>query len=115
MAQSLAQFLLVVAFLTVAAAAPSCPVGWSVFGGSCYYIGAAGSNFTTAAKGCRSIGSELASIYSPEENTFVKSLLKDDVLKYALDIDTCSENFKGSSYNGGLAVEVHNSLKIIEQ
>ncbi|GFO23837.1 snaclec 4 [Plakobranchus ocellatus] len=78
MAQFLSQFLLAVAFLTVAAAESKCPDGWSYFGGSCYYVGAAGSNFATANSACTDEDSELVSIASPEENNFVKSLLKDD-------------------------------------
>ncbi|GFN92159.1 histone-lysine N-methyltransferase SETMAR [Plakobranchus ocellatus] len=48
MAQSLCPFLMVVAFLTVAAGKPKCPDGWSYFEGSCYHVGAAGSDFSTA-------------------------------------------------------------------
>ncbi|GFO04413.1 macrophage mannose receptor 1-like [Plakobranchus ocellatus] len=79
MARSLCQFLMVVAFLTVTAADPNkCAVGWSFFEGSCYYVGAAGSNFTTAKKSCRDLDSKMVTISSPEENTFIKSILKDD-------------------------------------
>ncbi|GFO06953.1 mannose receptor [Plakobranchus ocellatus] len=78
MAQTLSQFLIVVAFLTVAGAESKCPVGWSYFGGSCYYLGSAGANFSTAKSACTDVDSELVSISSPEENTFVKSLLKDN-------------------------------------
>ncbi|GFN97551.1 low affinity immunoglobulin epsilon fc receptor [Plakobranchus ocellatus] len=82
MAQSLYQFLMVVAFLTVAAADSKCAAGWSYFEGSCYHVGAAGASFMKAKFACRDLESRLVTLTSPGENTFIKSILKDAVVPH---------------------------------
>ncbi|GFO15761.1 C-type mannose receptor 2 [Plakobranchus ocellatus] len=69
---------LVIAFVTVTAAQTDCPDGFRFSEGSCYHIGGAGFTLYEARKECEKKDSDLVEISSPEENAFIKSLLKDD-------------------------------------
>ena len=62
---------------SLASAAPGCPIGWSLFHGSCYKFHSAHAfQWNIARQACRVERADLVKISSPEENQFVYSLAR---------------------------------------
>jgi hypothetical protein len=51
-----------------------CPLAWSQFNGSCYWVVQDGMAWLEAREKCREMGSDLASSLSRAENDFINSL-----------------------------------------
>uniref|UniRef100_A0A8C6UFQ1 C-type lectin domain-containing protein n=1 Tax=Neogobius melanostomus TaxID=47308 RepID=A0A8C6UFQ1_9GOBI len=67
------------ALLTAGAAVkyyPECPEGWTLFGTRCFKFFFSQSTWTESEKSCQSLGANLASIHSAEENAFVVELIR---------------------------------------
>uniref|UniRef100_A0A8C6WW05 C-type lectin domain-containing protein n=1 Tax=Neogobius melanostomus TaxID=47308 RepID=A0A8C6WW05_9GOBI len=56
---------------------PECPEGWTLFGTRCFKFFFSQSTWTESEKSCQSLGANLASIHSAEENAFVVELIKE--------------------------------------
>ena len=63
-----------------------CPAHWSSYGNNCYFIFMTSSlNYDDAEAKCTSLGGDLASVHSSNENSFIMSLARDskhDILLY---------------------------------
>ena len=51
-----------------------CPYDWVEFAGNCYKYNIAHVNWIQAEMSCQSVGSNLASVHSEEENAFLRAL-----------------------------------------
>ncbi|GFN79737.1 macrophage mannose receptor 1 [Plakobranchus ocellatus] len=71
-------YVMATAFVTVTASQLECPDGFSLYKNYCYYLGDAGYDFNEAEDECDEKHSELVTISSSKEKTFIKKLLKDD-------------------------------------
>ncbi|XP_063319685.1 galactose-specific lectin nattectin-like [Pelmatolapia mariae] len=53
---------------------PSCPPGWTWFGGRCFIFDSSMKNWTDAESSCKTLGGHLASFHSTAEYTFIREL-----------------------------------------
>ncbi|XP_039878508.1 rhamnose-binding lectin-like [Simochromis diagramma] len=56
--------------------APSCPAGWTRFGGRCFIFDSSQKNWTDAESSCQTLGGNLASFHSTDEYTFIRELTR---------------------------------------
>uniref|UniRef100_A0A3B4GTK3 C-type lectin domain-containing protein n=1 Tax=Pundamilia nyererei TaxID=303518 RepID=A0A3B4GTK3_9CICH len=55
---------------------PSCPAGWTWFGGRCFIVNSSQKNWTDAESSCQTLGGNLASYHSTAEYTFIRELIR---------------------------------------
>ncbi|XP_026010645.1 L-rhamnose-binding lectin SML-like [Astatotilapia calliptera] len=55
---------------------PSCPAGWTWFGGRCFIFKSSMKNWTDAESSCQTLGGNLASFHSTAEYTFIRELTR---------------------------------------
>ncbi|XP_039878719.1 rhamnose-binding lectin-like [Simochromis diagramma] len=55
--------------------APSCPPGWTWFGGRCFIFKSSMKTWTDAESSCQTLGGNLASYHSTAEYTFIRELI----------------------------------------
>nr|XP_024653981.1 uncharacterized protein LOC101472202 [Maylandia zebra] len=56
--------------------APSCPAGWTWFGGRCFILNSSLKTWTDAESSCQTLGGNLASFHSTAEYTFIRELTR---------------------------------------
>ena len=56
-------------------AAPSCPSGWLGVGKRCFKIDATKRNYAASVSYCKSLGAQIASIHSNEENDAISKVI----------------------------------------
>nr|XP_024662267.1 type-2 ice-structuring protein [Maylandia zebra] len=56
--------------------APSCPAGWTRFGGRCFIFNSSMKTWTDAECSCQTLGGNLASYHSTAEYTFIRELTR---------------------------------------
>uniref|UniRef100_A0A3Q2EIN2 C-type lectin domain-containing protein n=1 Tax=Cyprinodon variegatus TaxID=28743 RepID=A0A3Q2EIN2_CYPVA len=70
-------FLCVISgFVAAPVCAAPCPPGWTQFGSRCFIFYYESRTWVDAEKFCISIGGNLASIHSSEENTFLSTMVE---------------------------------------
>uniref|UniRef100_A0A3P9DNL5 C-type lectin domain-containing protein n=1 Tax=Maylandia zebra TaxID=106582 RepID=A0A3P9DNL5_9CICH len=55
---------------------PSCPAGWTRFGGRCFIFNSSMKTWTDAECSCQTLGGNLASYHSTAEYTFIRELTR---------------------------------------
>ena len=69
-----------------------CEDGWNFFNGSCYFTSDTCETWTNASTKCRSMGANLVSVHSQEENVFIQHLHNGDRTWIGLN-DIATEGF----------------------
>ena len=69
-----------------------CEDGWSFFNGSCYFTSDTCETWTNASTKCRSMGANLVSVHTQEENVFIQHLHNGDRTWIGLN-DIATEGF----------------------
>ena len=59
-----------------------CEDDWKIFKQSCYKLVMNYSDIEECRQDCKNQGADLASVHSKEENDFIETLMKDDLVWY---------------------------------
>ncbi|KAJ8038616.1 Macrophage mannose receptor 1 [Holothuria leucospilota] len=85
----------------------NCPGEWFRYSDFCFFVDTTKRIFRDAKRACRTRGGELASIHSEEEQSFVYSILREDVQSYfiGLTFDTQTQTW---NYTDGTTLDFTN-------